>query len=228
MVLWSSWGSALSRSKKYSKGTNTSKKEIGLIFCEDENDAVALRNIALAIRPSLPRIDYCRRPLILIRDQKSAEDRRKNAADVLAVLKAKSLEFAIRFVIAHQDCDDFEPAHVALSAKIKATLSSQGIPGVVPAVPAWELEAWWYLWPAAVAAVNSKWKKLTRTGNHGRIKDGKEQLRRDLRNPERRSRDYEESDSRAISNNVFSMGIVDIKTGNSSSFEEFRSALFSV
>jgi hypothetical protein len=95
------------------------KPKIGLIFCEDENDAESLKNIAKAVRPTLPRIDYCRKPLILVRDMKKAEDRKKNAANVLAAVRAREVLSTVQFVIAHQDCDDFEPAHVQLAIRIK-------------------------------------------------------------------------------------------------------------
>jgi hypothetical protein len=202
------------------------KPKIGLIFCEDENDAESLKNIAKAVRPTLPRIDYCRKPLILVRDMKKAEDRKKNAANVLAAVRAREVLSTVQFVIAHQDCDDFEPAHVQLAIRIKAELEAQGIQSVVAATPAWEIEAWWFLWPAAVASVNSKWNALKRKGNHGMIKDAKETLRKDLH--VKGVRQYEESDSRKISQNVLSQGLVNTKQGTSSSFEAFRTEILNV
>lgn len=211
---------------KVGGGVVRRKPRIGLVFCEDENDAESLKNLAAAIWPGIPRVDYCRKPLILMRDRKAAEARKKNAADVLAVLKAKEVTSSVGFVIAHQDCDSIEPAHVALAAKIREELERQQIQNVVAVAPAWETEAWWYLWPAAVAAANSKWRPLSRTGNHGMITNAKEQLRRDLRSS--RARDYEESDSRKISSNVRVMNILDCQTGTCSSFNDFKVAILEV
>lgn len=202
------------------------RRTVGLIFCEDENDAVALTHISQAIRKDLPRLQYCRKPLILMRDQKQAEARKKNAVDVLAVVRAWEQEATVKLIIAHQDCDEVEPAHEALAAKVKSELQALGMKNVVPVAPAWEIEAWWFLWPEAVAAVNSKWKKLSRKGNHGKIKDAKETLRRDLRSP--KARDYEESDSRSIAERVRELDLVDKRTGTCNSFAEFRGALLGI
>lgn len=196
------------------------KGVVGLAFCEDENDAIALRNIASAIRPALPPVRFCRKPLILMRDQKAAEARKKNASDVSAVVRAWEQHAVVKFIIAHQDCDQVEPAHIALTNRIRTELNSQGLQNVVAVAPAWETEAWWFLWPDAVEAANSKWRKLTRTGNHGMIKDAKKALERDLRSPS--AREYVESDSRKISENVLKLGLIDNKTGSSQSFEQFR------
>jgi hypothetical protein len=202
------------------------KMKVGLVFCEDENDAEALRNIAKAIRPGLPSITYCRKPLVLIRNRKDAEARKKNAAQVAAVVKARQQLCDVKFVVAHQDCDELEPAHKALVAEIEKELKAQGLTEVIPVAPAWEIEAWWYLWPGAVASVNSKWRPLTRKGNHGMLTNVKEQLRRDLRAPE--TRDYEESDSRSISRSVLTMGVIGSKQGSSSSFEDFRTRVLAL
>jgi hypothetical protein len=202
------------------------KRAVGLIFCEDENDAVALSHISHAVRGDLPRLQYCRKPLILMRDQKQAEARKKNAADVAAVVRAWQQAATVKLIIAHQDCDEVEPAHEVLSERVKTELEGQGLTNVLAVAPAWETEAWWFLWPDAVAAVNSKWRRLSRTGNHGKIKDAKETLRRDLRSP--KTRDYEESDSRRISENVKTLSLIGVKTGTSNSFELFSADLIAL
>jgi len=207
--------------KKQAQALQHKKKlpPLGLIFGEDENDAEALKNLVSALWPEAPRFEYRRKPLILMRDQKEAEDRKKNALAVLAVVKAGSVKNEIRAVIAHADCDALEPAHVDLSKKIKAELTAQGVPSAIAATPAWEMEAWWYLWPEAVRRTNSNWRALTRKGNHGYIENVKEQLKRDLRS--KTARDYEESDARKISLNVKELGIINARQGSSSSFELF-------
>jgi hypothetical protein len=159
----------------------------------------------------------------LIRDQKEAERRKKNAADVAAVVNAATIDTEVVFVIAHQDCDALEPAHHTLNTKIAVELGAVGISNVVPVAPAWEIEAWWFLWPDAVANVNSKWNRLRRKGNHGMIVNAKEALRRDLRN--KATRDYEESDSGRIAEQVRALGIVANQTGSSESFRDFAARI---
>lgn len=204
-----------------------SAKTVGLIFCEDENDASALTSLAKGIRPDLPKIVYCRKPLILVRDKKAAEDRKKNAAGVKAVVSAHHQRGRVEFVLAHQDCDAIEPEHERLERLIRDELTEQGVPQVVPVAPAWEIEAWWFLWPAAVASVNSKWRPLVRTGNHGKVANAKEALRRALRSNST-PRDYEESDSRRIAEAVVSLKIIDKRTGSSESFNSFQQAVAAI
>jgi len=205
--------------KKNSASLGKKRPPLGLIFGEDENDAEALKNLVAALWPEGPRFEYRRKPLILIRDQKEAEGRKKNALAVLAVVRAGSVKNEIKAVIAHADCDAIEPAHVDLSKKIKDELAAQGVPSTIAATPAWEMEAWWYLWPEAVRRTNSKWAPLTRKGNHGYLENAKETLKRDLRAKE--ARDYEESDARKISFYVRELGLIGTQQGSSKSFEAF-------
>lgn len=199
---------------------------VALVFAEDANDADSLRALVQAISPKAPRIDFCRKPPILIRDARRAEDRKKNAANVGSVVRAKRCRNHVLFVIAHQDCDAVEPAHKNLRDQIRSNLQKEGVPNPIAVTPAWELEAWWYLWPEAVARVNSKWRRLSRQGNHGLIVNAKEQLRRDLR--ARGTRDYEESDSPRIASHVRDLKLADKLRGQSRSFALFRSDVLDV
>jgi hypothetical protein len=202
-------------------GTRAHKLRLpcGLAFCEDKNDSDSLVELVLAIWPEAPKITYSRKPLVLIRDAAVAEARKKNAANIAAVVKARDVLADVRLVVAHQDCDAVEPAHKSLADAIRTELEAAGVPNVIAVAPAWEIEAWWYLWPEAVAAVNSRWRKLTRKGNHGMIQNVKEQLRRDLHT--QGVRHYEESDSAKIAAQVRNRGLIGKKLGTSDSFEAF-------
>jgi len=203
------------------RGTRAHKTRApcGLAFCEDKNDSDSLVELVSAIWPNAPKITYSRKPLVLIRDAAVAEARKKNAANIAAVVKAKAVLADVKVVVAHQDCDAVEPAHEGLADAIKAELEAAGVPNVIAVAPAWEMEAWWFLWPDAVAAVNSRWRRLSRRGNHGMIQNVKEELRRDLRN--QGARDYEESDSPKIAAQVRINGLIGTKRGTSDSFEAF-------
>ncbi len=203
------------------RGTRAHKIRVpcGLAFCEDKNDSDSLVELVSAIWPNAPKITYSRKPLVLIRDAAVAEARKKNAANIAAVVKAKAVLADVKVVVAHQDCDAVEPAHEGLADAIKAELEAAGVPNVIAVAPAWEMEAWWFLWPEAVAAVNSRWRRLSRRGNHGMIQNVKEELRRDLRN--QGVRDYEESDSPKIAAQVRIKGLIGTKRGTSDSFEAF-------
>lgn len=197
------------------------KPPIGLIFSEDKNDADALTHLTSALWPDAPRFKYMRKPLVLIRDRQQAEARKQNAASIANAVRAESVLHDVKVVIAHRDCDAVEPAHEAQAEAIKTELEAAGVTTVIPATPAWEMEAWWFLWPEAVAAVHQKWTQLRRFGNHGMLKDAKEVLRRDLRNKTTR-REYEESDAGKIAEKVRTLNIVERQQGTCTSFTEFR------
>lgn len=197
------------------------KPSVGLVFAENKNDADSLAILAKALRPGAPPMAHRRRPLVLIKDRKAAEAK-KNAKLIAGIVKAESVRANVEFVIAHQDCDAVEP-HEFVAEKIKIAITNEGIKNVIPVAPAWEIEAWWYLWPDAVAGVNSKWRRLTRRANHGLIMNAKETLRRDLRN--QGTADYVESDSIKIAKKVCELGIVRKKTGNAPSFDSFQAEI---
>ena len=205
--------------KKRGSAAHKNRLPCGLAFCEDKNDADSLIELIAAIWPGAPRITYSRKPLVLIRDAAAAEARKKNGADIAAVVRAKQVLADVKLVVAHQDCDAVEPAHELLGAAIRTNLEAAGVPNVIAVAPAWEIEAWWFLWPDAVAAVNSRWRRLSRKGNHGMIRDVKSRLRRDLRTTG--ARDYEESDSAKIASHVRTKGLIETKIGTSGSFEAF-------
>jgi hypothetical protein len=197
------------------------KAPVGLIFAEDKNDADSLIHLTRAIWPEGPTLKYRRKPMVLVRDAQEAQARKKNADDIAGVVKAEAVEADVRLVIAHRDCDAVEPAHEKRSRAVKEALEAAGLENVVPAVPAWEIEAWWFLWPDAVASVHSKWTKLKRSGNHGMIKDAKEALRNDLKN-NTTQRVYEESDSATIAEKVRNGNLIDQHRGTCASFTAFR------
>ncbi len=126
-------------------------------------------------------------------------------------------------VITHQDCDAIEPAHEALALQIEEALRPIGV-AVIAATPAWETEAWWFLWPDAVVAAFPSWRKPKAPQDRvGLIRDAKEVFRLAVR-PEANSagnRDYKESDSPKIAAKVRELGIIDQKAARSDSFDDF-------
>lgn len=203
--------------------TNT----MAVIFAEDPTDADAIECLLRYVRPDVSRVRKPRRPIVLMKGPlpRDAQDNAKRLA-IAVTLEARASGRSVTLVIAHQDCDDFEPAHVPLAARIVAALTVCEVPHPIAAVPAWELEAWWYLWPDAVAAVCSGWRKLTRTGAIGMIRNAKEQLRRDLR-PTGRTKvpDYDPTYGPRIGKKVLEQGKAPTALVQSASFNAFRDAL---
>jgi hypothetical protein len=192
-----------------------------LVFGESDNDREALRELVRALRPDLPEIEKRSKPLVLVkgRHHTNAEE---NIEKIANVVRAERVRREVKLVIAHQDCDQVEPAHERLADEIEQRFSASQITAVA-AVPAFEIEAWWYLWPSAVLGVNRRWRHPNRAGQEiGRIPNAKEQLRRDLR-PQRdtQTRDYCESDSPKIAAIVRSDNLIDSVEATSQSFIRF-------
>ena len=201
--------------------------KFAVIFAEDPNDAQALEHLLRFLRPDIGVVRKPRRPLVPIKGSQR-QNARDNARDIAAAVSRESRVRGspVDLVIAHQDCDAFEPAHVALERKIVDELTAASVPNPVAAVPAWELEAWWYLWPDAVCAVCPSWNRLTRTGTIGLIQDVKSQLRRDLRPKGKMSvPDYDETHAPRIARCVREQGKAPRTTVNCASYRAFVVAL---
>ena len=197
-----------------------------LVFGEDPNDTEAIKELFRALRPKAPAPKPLRDPIVLVKNRDAASVRANAEEAARAVVRAAGVKFDVKLVIAHEDCDAVEPAHLPLAARIEGAWGKAlGLP-VIGVAPAWETEAWFYLWPDAVAAVNSSWSALPRKPrNAGKIQDAKEQLRRDLRpGGGTRVDDYQESDAPRIAAKVRERREVNEPLANvtSGSFDEFK------
>ncbi|MBU9227471.1 hypothetical protein KTD22_12630 [Burkholderia multivorans] len=211
------------------------KPDLFMVFGENENDSDAIRSLVKAIwqhgheldppiTAELPDIRTFRAPLVLIRGRDAAQQK-KNAASIGQVVRTMGVTRTVRAVFAHEDCDAVEPAHVQSATEIETRLAAEGIPNPAAVTPAWEMEAWWYLWPDEVAEVCASWEKLKRTGqNVGLIKDAKEALIKDLRpkTSKKNTFDYSESDSREIAANVLKNKKAYTLAAKSDSYIHFR------
>jgi hypothetical protein len=197
-----------------------------LIFGESDNDREALKELTRALRPDLPQIEKRSKPLVLVkgRTHASASD---NIEKIANLVKAERVRRDVKLVIAHEDCDGVEPAHEQLAREIERLLAHMEVLPAVAAVSAFEIEAWWYLWPRAVLGVNKNWRHPNRKGQEvGRIPNVKEALRRDLRPAAgKNTRDYYESDSQKIAAIVRKDGLIDQPEAISQSFFRFARCL---
>ena len=203
--------------------------QLVVIFAEDPSDAQALEHLIRYLTPNIGKIRKPRRPLVLMKGPPRREIR-SNATDIAnaVVREAKLSGRPVDLVIAHQDCDAVEPAHCELSKRIVDELRTLGVPNPVAAAPAWEIEAWWYLWPEAVAAVCPSWRRLTFVGAVGKLSNIKERLRRDLR-PSGRGRipDYDGAFAPRIAEEICKQGKPPKTNVHSSSYEAFQAAVVS-
>jgi hypothetical protein len=198
------------------------KLPVILVFGEDDNDRMALRELMLALRNDLPKIETRRKPTILVKDLAAAK-RRAAQQTLDAQVRADAVRFDVRLVVLHEDCDALEPAHEQRSKNIEDSLKRSGLPALA-ATPAWEMEAWWFLWPDAPLKVVSRWRRpVPKNARVGLIRNVKEELRRALRPPGKdRPRDYRESDAPQIAAAIRELGVIRSPEYESRSFEHFR------
>lgn len=196
-----------------------------LIFGEDENDTKLLSELLVALRPEFQGlIKPFRRPPVLIKD--AAARRIPDRVEAInALIAAEMTSAEVVCVFAHEDCDDFEPAHEALAEKIERAFGEAGY-HVHAVTPAWETEAWLFLWPDAVAAHRPSWASLDpyRGRDVGKIANAKETLRRALRpaGKSNRVRDYRESDAPEVARIVRQLNLANTPGGHSASYDRFR------
>jgi hypothetical protein len=186
-----------------------------LIFGESEHDRRAIRHLVVALRPDLDGAAEERRsPLVLIKGALPATAR-DNAAEIAKLARAEASRRDVLAVLAHQDCDALEPAHERVASKLEDTLRTAGCPNPIAVAPAWEIEAWWLVFPEAVAGVVDGWRSpddwLGR--DVGKVKDAKEALRRAVRprgkgSQRGRPRDYAERDSIRIAEAIRTAGLL--------------------
>jgi hypothetical protein len=114
-----------------------------------------------------------------------------------------------------------------VAAKIEAALRGAGLEGHAVA-PAWEMEAWWFLWPEAVKAAFPSWRAPDDHAgrNVGMIRDAKEELRRRVIPPKAKKGKagfigYRESDAPRIAEHVVALDLLRSPGAISKSYERF-------
>ncbi|BCX17071.1 MAG: hypothetical protein KatS3mg117_0753 [Geminicoccaceae bacterium] len=193
-----------------------------LVFGESENDTKAIAELVRCLRSDLD-VGTRREPIVLAKAA-DARKRKTNVEKIAAVVRADAAARPVHAVVLHHDCDAVEPAHVDESRRLETEAAATCAPArVVAATPAFELEAWWYLFPDAVAAYRPGWRRLARHGQAvGQIVNVKERLCADLRptNPSK-VKEYRESDSPGIAKKVRELGLCWSPQAQSASFDLF-------
>ncbi len=218
--------------RRSSKQKQREKPSTVLVYGESDNDTKALKEFMIGLKPSLAgKVQTRREPLVLIKNARP-EEVKSRAERITNAVKAERVRYEVNCVFAHEDCDDLEPAHLAVCKKIEDALHDAGCPSH-SVVPAWEMEAWFFLWPEAVQAVSKSWRLPDDyRGRHvGKIKDAKEELKRKVvphgikKQDRQHFREYEESDAPTIARNVRERGEVNTPAGRSDSYERFRQSV---
>ena len=200
-----------------------------LVYGEDRYDTSAIRHLLEDLVPALVgRIKALREPSIEIRDAR-IENLPQRSDRLAAAVRVEMARQEVGCVFAHEDCDAVEPAHEDLTERIESALDSLGC-RVFAVTPAWEMEAWWFMWPEAVKAAHPTWRAPDDyVGKDvGRIRDAKEALRvavipRGLSRREKaRFRTYAVSDAPRIAQAVRDRGEAREPQAQSASYDYFR------
>jgi hypothetical protein len=160
------------------------------------------------------------------------EELTKRVIDLGKQVAADRVRLDVRGVLVHEDCDAVEPAHKTVAQRYVDEFRDVDY-RVHPVLPAWELEAWWLLWPKALSAYRESWREPEEyRGTHvGKLRNAKELLQRavqprNLKAAERkRFRGYEESDSPNIARLIRERGWLTKPEGRSDSYAHFRREL---
>lgn len=209
------------------------KRSYVIIFGEDESDRMALEELVRAIAPAsyISGVKRIRKPPILGRNAHKSGKQKKMADHIAGFARAFEDDKGRVIVVLHRDCDDFEPAHEQEATVLLRSLSDAGVKKAVVATPAWEIEAWWMLFPEAVARVRPCWQKLDYgSTNVGRIRNAKERLRLDLTpidtKKKRNCPEYNEYDGSKIAHEIAkSPHMIDSHSAVSNSFAAFKTSL---
>ncbi len=190
------------------------RRRVILVFGESNNDQEALIEIARAIKPRTSvAFEKRRRPLVLLRSTEKLKTRRDTAEDIAAQIKAASVMDEVVSIVVHRDCDEVEPAHIRVAKELRDELRRVHVTNVVTATPSFEIEAWWMLFPKAIAKTCGAWRSIDLGKKHvGYIPNAKEFLIKSLRpkDPSKKARvdDYRESDGIQIARNAREMGLL--------------------
>lgn len=205
----------------------TPKPKVVLVFGENASDTNAIRALTEGLAPDLKQhVQVRRQPLVLLHKM-DPRTRTEWAERLAAVVRADAVIADVRGVLKHEDCDAIEPAHVSASITVEQALRAAGVEHVHPVTPAWEIEAWWFLFPDAVKVAFPSWRKPPSYAGKsvGHIADAKERFARAVRplSAKPTFRGYRESDSVRIAEHVRDRGEAATPQGRSASYDAFRS-----
>ena len=173
------------------------------------------------------RVRTRRKPLVLVKGV-TPEELRARVRDLAKAVAAEGVRLTVEGLFVHEDCDAPEPAHKKVSSRIRVGLAKVGVP-VHPVTPAFELEAWFLLWPSMLPKVRRSWRSPQNLrGTHvGLLRNAKERLVRELlpldlpRSQRARFRTYRESDAPLIANVLRRAAVLRAPEARSDSYSLF-------
>lgn len=192
-----------------------------LFFGESPYDGKALGELHTALCPGFRgKRKPLRNPLIL-RQGAQIRDAPKKAAQIVATIRAEGVRNDVRCVFVFHDADAVEPEDEVLERDLRTALQSAGW-DCHALVAAWELEAWWFLWPDAAPALVPSWKRPdSYVGREvGLIHNAKEAYDRAVR-PSQAGPRYMEAHGPSLAAKVRELGIARAPQAQSRSYARF-------
>jgi len=168
-----------------------------------------LMNLVKALSSGIasPQVKNIRQPVVLNRNAAASGKRKKMAEEIASFARGHKKKGCKIYAVAHRDCDATEPAHVVESSGLEAELRKAGVENPIAATPAWEMETWLMLFPAALQSVRPCWKQIDYGSQHvGLFEHAKERLTKDLQPHDREARkrcpEYREEDSIRVAEQI--------------------------
>lgn len=191
-----------------------------LVFGEDDNDREVLRILITSLcPPASGRVAKRKKPLLLARGA-TPDGLEARAKKLAATIRADEAIRPVACVFVHEDADDYAPADRHRAGSMEAAAAKYGAK-ICAVVPAWETEAWFFLFPGAVAETFPSWTKLkSATGRVDRRKDAKEAFR-SATTPKNAKRRYEESDGPKIAATIAERDEARSPVGISDAYQRF-------
>lgn len=215
------------RGRGKSSSLTAERRGVVVMAGEDQNDCEILAALIRARRPDIATAAK------LVRVNDPVRLRKKTGPDLSAAVKtlvgkarAKALQQRAELygIVVHEDLDGVtDSRYTAVRKRVSAALNQHcGSLESGLALAAWESEAWLLLFPGAFPHVRPRWKvpaKL-RAKDSGRIKEPKEELRRNLGSPQ-----FRESDGPRIARAALEHGLLVSPVGTNRSYDDFLADL---
>jgi hypothetical protein len=197
-----------------------------LVFGEDNNDREVLQELIVALCPSLEgRVEKRRQPPMLVKGLNSSRLAIRAKRFAAAVRADEAVGGPVSCVFVHEDADAFPPEDEARGERMRDACRREGV-DIVAVVPAWEIEAWFFLFPLAVSKAFPSWRKLPEMPGRRAdfIQDAKEKFRAQTA-PSNRKRRYVESDGPRIARCIRELDLADSPIGECAAYRRFRESV---
>jgi hypothetical protein len=223
VVLWGTWWGFVSpRGWTHQRST---RRPLIVLAGEDTNDRRVLRTLLEAVCPDAQGRIVEINSVIRLRDAgEAALSQRATKLASLVRARAARERAEVACVFIHEDFDALDsPERDTVRERVQQVLR-RNPSRTYYILAAWEVEAWFLLFPNALSAVSSSWvvPHRYRGVDTGRITDPKRVMKREVSTVVN-SR-YAESDAPKIFEKIVELNLLDTPSGSNRSYYEARQA----